>query len=299
MMNSGSFSRPLMALILASTLLGLAGCAPAADHNKATLAELLGKNLPEIDDVKAMIDGGQIHAARDALQQMRVQQPENLEVAFLLGEVLLKLHNPDGALGHYEAAIASPEKRALALQGAGLALLQLGRTDDASTKLEEAVAADASLWRALNALARVYDARHDWSAAETAYRNAIAANPNQANLYNNLGMSYLLQHRFDEAIAEFQRAITLDPGLKVARTNMRMAYALQGRYVQALAGVPERELPNVLNNVGYAALLRGEYDTARSYLARAIEISPAYHREASANLQQLEGLVSLAAAEAE
>jgi Flp pilus assembly protein TadD len=298
-MNSRSFSRPLMALFLASTVLGLAGCTTGADQSEATLAGLLGQNLPKIDDVKAMIDGGQLHAARDALQQMRAQQPENLEVALLLGEVLLKLHNPDGALGHFEAAIASPEKRALALQGAGLALLQLGRTDDASAKLEEAVAADASLWRALNALGRIYDSRHDWSAAETAYRSAIATSPNEAILYNNLGMSYVLQHRFDEAVAEFQRAITLDPGLKVASTNMRMAYALQGRYVQALAGAPERELPNVLNNVGYAAILRGEYDTARSYLSRAIEISPAYHREASANLQQLEGLVSLAAAEAQ
>ena len=297
MINSLVF-RPLLALSLVGTL-GLAGCAPGADHSDATLADLVAKNLPEVDDVKAMIDAGQLYAARDVLQQMRAQQPENLEVAFLLGEVLLKVHNPDGALGHYEAAAGLPEKRALALQGAGIALLQLGRTDDAATKLEQAVAADASLWRALSALARIYDSRHDWSAAETAYGNAIAASPNTAILYNNHGMSYLMQHRFEEAIAEFQRAVTLDPGLKVATTNIRMAYALQGRYVEALAGAPERELPNVLNNVGYAAILRGEYDAARSYLSRAIEMSPAYHREAAANLQQLEGLVALAAAEAE
>jgi Flp pilus assembly protein TadD len=140
--------------------------------------------------------------------------------------------------------------------------------------------------------------RGDWAAAESAYSSAIAASPKNAIVFNNRGMSYLLQHRFDEAITQFREAVTLDPGLKQASTNMRMAYALQGRYVEALAGVPEKELPDELNNVGYAAMLRGEYDTARAYLSRAIETSPAYHRQASANLEQLEGRVSLTSAHA-
>jgi len=289
----------LTALLLAATLLGAAGCVTGTSDNNATVADLLNRNLPDIDAVKALIDNGQLEAARNDLQQLRAKQPENLEVAFLLGEVSLRLHDPAAALGNYEAAAALPEKRSVALQGAGIALLQLGRADEAATKLQEATAADASLWRAFNALARIYDSRHDWTAAESAYRSAIAASPKQAILFNNLGMSYLLQHRFDESIAQFREAITLDPGLKVATTNMRMAYALQGRYVEALAGVPEKDLPDELNNVGYAAMLRGEYDAARAYLSRAIEMSPAYHRQASANLEQLDGLVSLAAAHAQ
>lgn len=299
-MNSRSVSRSFLAMFLASTLLGVAGCAlGTSDNSEVTVADLLNRNLPDINAVKALIDNGQLQAARDALQQLRTKQPENLEAAFLLGEVLLRLHDPATALGHYEAAAALPEKRPSALQGAGIALLQLGRPDEAAAKLQEATAADASLWRAFNALGRIYDSRHDWAAAESAYRSAIAASPKQAILFNNLGMSYLMQHRFDEAVAQFREAVALDPGLKVAATNIRMAYALQGRYVEALAGVPEKELPDELNNVGYAAMLRGEYDVARAYLSRAIEMSPAYHRQASANLEQLEGLVSLAAVHAQ
>ncbi len=299
-MNCRSVSRSFLALFLASSLLGTAGCAlGTSDHSDVTVANLLNQNLPDINAVKALIDNGQLDAARDALQRLRTQQPENLEAAFLLGEVFLRLHDPAAALGNYEAAAALPEKRPAALQGAGIALLQLGRPDEAVAKLQEATAADASLWRAFNALGRIYDSRHDWAAAEPAYRSAIAASPKQAILFNNLGMSYLMQHRFDEAIAQFREAVALDPSLKVATTNIRMAYALQGRYVEALAGVPEKELPDELNNVGYAAMLRGEYDVARAYLSRAIEISPAYHRQASANLEQLEGLVSLAAVHAQ
>jgi Flp pilus assembly protein TadD len=117
-------------------------------------------------------------------------------------------------------------------------------------------------------------------------------------LFNNFGMSYLLQHRFDEAMAQFQKAITLDPNQNAARANMRMAYALQGKYVEALAGVPQEDMADALNNVGYAATLRGDYEAARAYFARALETSPAFHKKASANMQQLEGIVDIANAAA-
>jgi Flp pilus assembly protein TadD len=80
---------------------------------------------------------------------------------------------------------------------------------------------------------------------------------------------------------------------------MRMAYALQGRYIEALAGVPEQEMPDALNNVGYAATVRGDYEAARAYLARAMEMSPAFHKKASANMQQLEGIVAISSAAAQ
>src|SRR5215813_10423509 len=136
-MNCRSVSRSFLAVFLASTLLGTAGCAlGTSDHSDVTVADLLNRNLPDIDAVKALIDNGQLEAARNDLQQLRAKQPENLEVAFLLGEVSLRLHDPAAALGNYEAAAALPEKRSVALQGAGIALLQLGRADEAATKLQ-------------------------------------------------------------------------------------------------------------------------------------------------------------------
>lgn len=282
-------------LLLGLTVTALTGCGtPSLESGQNNLTELLDRTLPTVDQMKQQIADGQYDSAQDGLQRLRARHPEDLQVAFLLGEVLLHRGQPGSALEQYKAAVASPELQAASLQGAGLSLLQLGRMDEAAASLGQAIALDTSQWRAHNALGRIYDARKDWAAAESAYRNALAANSTSAALHNNLGMSFVMQQRFDEALGEFQQALELDHGLKVAAMNMRVAYALQGKYVEALAGVPESEMPDALNNVGYAALVRGDYKAAEAYLSRALEISPSYHRNAAANLDQLRGLLTLA-----
>lgn len=114
--------------------------------------------------------------------------------------------------------------------------------------------------------------------------------PNSSIVHNNLGMSYMLQRRFSEAVTEFRTAVKLEPGLEPLRANLRIALASQGNYVEALAGVPKRGLPDALNDVGYVAMMRGDYDNASAYFLRAMEISPTYHAMAARNLESLESL---------
>lgn len=278
-------------------LLALAGCGegPQQEPIGRTLADLLAREAPTVEEAERLIAEERFEVARDKLLTLQKSDPENPDAAYLLGEIELRLGNSDAALKHYAAVATLPDHRARALQGQGLALLQLGRQDEALVLLEEAVGLDAGLWRARNALGRIHDARGEWEPAAAAYTQALAANPQSAMLHNNLGMSLLLQRRFDEAMLEFGRAIELDRTLEAPKTNLRMAYALQGRYVEALAGVPEAQIADYLNNVGYAAMLRGDYEGAEAYLTRAMEISPSYHRRAASNLEQLKALKALAA----
>jgi Flp pilus assembly protein TadD len=46
-------------------------------------------------------------------------------------------------------------------------------------------------------------------------------------------------------------------------------------------------LPNLLNNVGYIAMQRGDLATAEGYFARAMESSPSYDAVAAQNIEQL------------
>lgn len=46
----------------------------------------------------------------------------------------------------------------------------------------------------------------------------------------------------------------------------------------------------VLNNIGYVAILRGDYDVADAYLNQAIAASPSYFTQAQRNLQYLESI---------
>ena len=46
------------------------------------------------------------------------------------------------------------------------------------------------------------------------------------------------------------------------------------------------------NNLGYIAMMKGDYDKANVYLQEAIKLSPHYYKKANDNLKHLEALES-------
>ena len=69
-----------------------------------------------------------------------------------------------------------------------------------------------------------------------------------------------------------------------------MALAWQGKYVEALTGIRKDEMPVMLNNVGYIAMKRGDYEFAEAYLSQAMQMSPSYYAKAAENLEYLRQL---------
>ena len=47
----------------------------------------------------------------------------------------------------------------------------------------------------------------------------------------------------------------------------------------------------MLNNIGYVAMLRGDYESADVFLHRAIDESPVFYDTAEQNLERLQTLV--------
>ena len=215
--------------------------------------------------------------------------PKNYDAHLKLGEIYLDLNEPAEAIKQFTAALPSSDHDAPAKQGLGLAFLRLGDNQSAQRYFTEALAGDEKLWRAQLGLAELADAARDWAAAEKFYQAAIAVSPQSAAIYNNLGLSYTRQRRYDEAIAQFQKSLGLRAAPAV-RANLRFVLAMKGDYLTALAGVSRENLPDALNNVGYAAMLRGDYDTAEAYLTRAVEARPSFHTQAVDNLRMLKDL---------
>jgi Tfp pilus assembly protein PilF len=172
----------------------------------------------------------------------------------------------------------------------------LGDRKKGLESLREAVREDPKLWRAWNALGYYHDSQHDWAAAAESYGRALEGNPESALVFNNRGFSMLMQERLDEAIADLDRALKIDPDFEVAQENMRLALAWSGRYVHAMSGASKRDMARVLNNIGFVAIMRGDYDNAEAYLLRAMEIDPSYNDVASRNLAYLKQVRELAKA---
>ncbi len=169
------------------------------------------------------------------------------------------------------AVTPSPKLMARAHQGYGIAALLIGDRATAHLQLTKALESDPSLWRAWNALGAYHDGERDWVASERDYDNALRLRPQDPAILNNLGFSLMMQGRMPESAAALQTALRLDPGSAVIETNLRLALAKQGDYRRAAAGSKdEKELARALNNVGYVALVRGDYDEAEAYFQQAM-----------------------------
>jgi Flp pilus assembly protein TadD len=232
--------------------------------------------------------------AKQLYGSILAQAPNDPEALTGLGEAEVLLGEYRAALEHNRKAVEVAGERAdlaaRARHNAGVALLFTGRPGEAEQELEAAVELDPTSWRAWSALGRARDARDAWDEARAAYEKALALAPNEGAVLNNFGMSKLSAGDPDGAAALFVRALEASPDLAAAETNLRLALALDGRYQEAVAGVEAEDMPDALNNAGYAALLRGDYAQARTLFLQAIDASPGFYEPARSNLRFLDSL---------
>ncbi|HEY2357724.1 MAG TPA: hypothetical protein VGH86_09760 [Phenylobacterium sp.] len=218
------------------------------------------------------------------LDQAFLAGATDLRLQLLSGQLNLARGRYDEALANYKLAEADARLKAQAMEGEGVALSLLGRSDEAFVILQKAVAANPAAWRAWNALGGEYDERQQWGQADAAYERAIDGSQGAAIVLNNRGFSRLLQRRMDEAVKDFVDALRKKPDLAAARTNLRIAMAMRGEYNKAIAGVTPDSEAATLNNAGFAAMLSGDYATAEDLFQRAMNAKGEFYSRASTNL---------------
>ena len=281
-------------------MLALAGCASVSgkDAKKpnpapgATAALTQAQKDRLVRDINLALEHGRVDTAESLVVRLQYVDPKNPEVRIARGEILIRQARYGKAIEIFGQLIEDKKLLARAHQGRGLANLQMGNSYVAMGELKKAVALNKELWRSWNALGYYYDTVHKWNEAERNYDAALAIRRDKASIFNNRGSSKLMQRKYADALADFRVALKLDPNLAAASMNIRLTLAWLGRYVEAIAGAAKREYPVVLNNVGYIAMIKGEYAAAEAYFVRAMELSPSYHEIAATNLNKLEALKS-------
>ncbi|HEY7901184.1 MAG TPA: tetratricopeptide repeat protein [Caulobacteraceae bacterium] len=288
MKTSWTIGPALLALALASPQVGTAGALHL--FGKAKPAAAVAVSSAQADavasDVRQALDEKRLVDAANLLEQAEVNRINSPHLQALDGELLLDRGHFADALSMFKKAGTEPSEQAEALQGQGLALSMMGRSEEAFADLKQATALDKTLWRAWNGLGREYDLRSDWKLSLAAYDQALVqTGANTAIVLNNRGYSHLLQRQMEPAKADFVAAIEKDPGMAAARTNLRIAMAIDGQYDRAASAGIGDDRAAVLNNVGLAAAIRGDYPEAEKLLNEAIQIKGSYYERASDNLQ--------------
>lgn len=275
--------------LLTVLLTAVAACqSPAGERPQLPLKPASGAPLSVVlEEADKALAQGLFEDATILIGRALKKDPNNARARLILAEVYLATGRTAFASATFKEVASSADVRAKALQGWGITLLKERKLEAGHKVLQEAVKEDPTLWRAWNALGLFYDSQRRWDEARESYAKALEAEPDSAVVHNNLGYSLLIQRKYSEAASEFTAALKLRPGLRVARTNLRVALAWQGRYEEAARGAGHKELPTVLNDVGYIAMLRGDLVAAEAYLVRAMEASPAFNETASRNLRDV------------
>jgi Flp pilus assembly protein TadD len=282
--------------ILAAAVIGGGFSTPALAKRKPPAAA--APPVP-VEDIQTAMDEQRYQDAGRMVDRASLAGARDPMLAVFAGELDLVRGRYDEALKIFKPVADTPAVKARVTQDRGLALSLLGRSDEAFATLKQAVIEDPSAWRAWNALGGEYDRRHDWTNAEDAYAKALTASKNAAIVLNNRGFSRVLQNRLDEGIADLVAALQKKPDLTAARTNLRLAMGLKGDYDRALAAGPQEDKAALYNNVGYAALLRGDEARATQLFNKALSERGEFYDRASINLDLANTLKAQEAAKPE
>lgn len=271
-------------------ILALAGCAADQPLHVAGPPPEVSRNIGPYRDA---VEQRRYAVAVAGLRPIVQAHPDHVDAKLTLAAAYFGQADIAQAQRLYteaEPQSTTPRQRGDARAGRGLIALYQGDTRAAEQHFRDALTDDRGSALAWNGLGQSLDRQGRHDEAKSAFGEALQHRPGWTVALNNLGLAYL--HAGDYAGAErvLMQARQTDPRSSVVANNLRLAIALQGRYEEALAGVEPDGEADALNNVGYAAMVRGDLAAASRYLHQAQIASPSFHAEADRNLRLLETL---------
>ncbi|WP_022682791.1 tetratricopeptide repeat protein [Sphingobium bisphenolivorans] len=266
----------------------LAAAVPAAADGPAPAPA----SAPAIDYaalVNDAIDGGRIIQAQAMLAQWRSgpRPAEQPAIEVVTARLALERHKDEEAAARFAALSAAGTSDCRADEGWGVALLRLGRAQEAVEPLSRAVAACANRWRAWNALGVAYDTQQAWARSSAAYERAFQLTDKPAQVLNNYGQSLLKQDQPAKAAAIFEKARELAPGDTRIIANLDAAYVRSGQEIARRPGDSADEWAQRLSHAGQVALEMGEAAKAQAYFSRAVTEADSFAPKAAAALAKM------------
>src|SRR5712692_4973963 len=233
-MSTGLLRRTLTGLLAASALLHFYYDGFIWKVRERTTRQSLGLSGGTAEQAPAVRPGWLIHVAKWSLFVLPV-------VTLGLAEVQGRAPELDRARAIAQAAPAS----AAAQEHFGTLLAGAGRSDEAVTRLREAVRLD----------------------------------PDNAEAQSNLGVALGHIGRLAEAVTHYREAIRIDPGDALTQTNLGNALSKTGEIPEAIRHFEEalRISPNRVDahiDWGAALLKQGALDEAIDHFREALRISP-------------------------
>jgi tetratricopeptide (TPR) repeat protein len=212
-------------------------------------------------------------------------RPSNDLTAVTLASLFEQLKQGDQVIAAYQMVPASsPLKLGADIQIA-LELDTMGKTDEATQRLSQIVAARPHDVEALSALAELQRSAKKYVEAAATYDQAIAAVgiPQRENwtLFYFRGICYERSNQWPKAEADFKKALELNPDQPLVLNYLGYSWVDKGLNLEEAFKMLRRAVelqPNdgyIVDSLGWAHYKLGQYQEAAQTLERAINLKPA------------------------
>jgi tetratricopeptide (TPR) repeat protein len=221
---------------------------------------------------------GQESAA--VLRHLANQQPNNSELHFQLGNVLVDLKRFPEAEAAYGKAIELEPGYAMAYNNLGIALLDQKKVTEAEAAYRKAIALQPDYANACNNLGTLLcDSHKNPAEAEVIFRKVIALHPDVASTYYNLGNALREQKKLSEAEAAYRKAIDLQPDFASAHNNLGTLLSGQKKLSEAEAAYRkvialQPGHANAYYNLGNVLRAQKKLPEAEAAYRKAITLQP-------------------------
>ena len=196
-----------------------------------------------------------------------------------IGNIYKSGNHLEGALEHYEKALAITPDDPEILVNAGTVSQLLGDIETAEQRYRKATLILPGFASAHNNLGIVLQRMERLDEADQAIRNALEIQPDNAEFLTNLANLLLEQHKQDDAVQLLNKAIAADPDHVGAWISMGNLYDrlndeenAQKYFDKALLLDPENT--TVLCNIGYRLFEKGDQKEATEHFVRALKQNP-------------------------
>ena len=208
---------------------------PAAARESSRLADLM-PDRPDLQITagKFLAMSGRFEEAKVRAEAVLTKNPHHVEALLLLGNSMLGLHDPAGALAQLEEAAELDPAEGRVQANLGVLQMALGNRESAEAAFRRAVELDGTSAAARLAFAGFYWSGGDVVAAEREFKKALELDPKSVPAHRSIAAFYITTNRPLEAEPHFKAVTRLAAG---ATPLLELAdyYIQMRRYPEAIA----------------------------------------------------------------
>ncbi len=191
--------------------------------------------LPGTDSVNDLVElherKGDLPAYEISVQKLALQYPNDPAIQGELGQVLFAIHQPEQAEVYYNRALDQDPRDLTALNGLGLAQLDLHHFDNAIATFKRCLGIAPGSYQCEDNMAATYLLAQRLEDAKQTLDIAYKLAPERGETFVNYGYLADVQDDWQHAVAQYARAIEMYPYLREAYIDLALDYQRHQLYV--------------------------------------------------------------------